>query len=314
MKAVNKFKSLLWRRRPELMTGILGQDVRIVQPPLQLSSKDDKPLNRTQSFDVDNRRPTERALVSEGVHYDVEAQDTNEPIPLLHRMDSAVSIKPAAPTLQNEQHISHHKGQHSIGSANTPPPLDTRRSQSSGERGHARDPMDEEPLWLGIGPGEDIDIPPETPICAESPTAAEFNIYDTAYQREVERIREAQGHQATVYLTRRVDSKKAYKEDEHMIDAPKGSEVAGRPHAGWKSLLDAAREKEKHINSPTSDQQSRGPNVVGLAAQAGDTAKAVAEQAMNKSRQLTGKNGSTMMDIVKGAMGKTSAQVDTSQT
>ena len=76
-----------WRRRPELMTGILGQDVRIVQPPLQLNSKEDRLLNKTQSFDLDNRRPAEGALVSEGVHREMEPHDTSEPIPLLHRMD-----------------------------------------------------------------------------------------------------------------------------------------------------------------------------------------------------------------------------------
>jgi [calcium/calmodulin-dependent protein kinase] kinase len=313
MKAVNKFKSLLWRRRPELMTGILGQDVRIVQPPLQLDSKEDRPLNRTQSFNLDNRRPVEGASVSEGVHREIEPRDTNEPIPLLHRMDSAVSIEPALGHM-NEQPVPHHKGQHSIDSANPAPHLDTRKTESSGERGHAHDPMDEEPLWLGIGPGEDIDISPETPICAESPTAAEFNIYDTAYQREVERIRAAQGHQATVYLTRRVDSKKAFKADAHMIDAPTELEVARQPHAGWKSLLDAAREKEKHIASLTEDKQSHGHNILGLPAQAGERAKAAGEEAMDRGQQLTDKGGSTMMDIVKKAMGRTSVDSDNNPT
>jgi calcium/calmodulin-dependent protein kinase kinase 2 len=312
MKAVNKFKSLLWRRRPELMTGILGQDVRIVQPPLQLDSREDKPLNRTQSFDLDNRRPVEGAVVSEEVHRDIEPRDTDEPIPLLHRMDPAVSTKPAL-THTNEQPVPHHKSQHTMDFAHPIPHLDTRRTQSYGEKGHAHDPMDEEPLWLGIGPGEDVDVPPETPICAESPTAADFNIYDTAYQREVERIREAQGHQATVYLTRRVDSNKAYKVDAHMIDAPKESEVAGQPHAGWKSLLDAAREKEKHIASHIDDKQSHDHILLSLATQAGESAKKAGEEAMNRGQQLTDKGGSSMIDIVEKTLGKMNAESDSNQ-
>jgi calcium/calmodulin-dependent protein kinase kinase 2 len=306
---VNKFKSLLWRRRPELMTGILGQDVRIVQPPLQLDSKEDNPLNRTQSFDLDNRRPVEGAVVSEGVHREIEPRDTDEPIPLLHRMDSAVSMNPAL-THTNEQSMPHHKGQHSMDSAHPIPHHDTQRTQSSGERGHAHDPMDEEPLWLGIGPGEDIDISQETPVCAESPTAADFNIYDTAYRREVERIREAQGHQATVYLTRRVDSKKAYKADAHMIDAPKEPEVAGQPHAGWKGL-DAAREKEKHITSSTDDKQSHAHNLPGLSAQAGENAKTAGEE---RGQQTTDKGRLTMTDIVTKAISRTSAEADSNPT
>ncbi len=245
MKAVNKFKSKLWKRRPDLMSGILGQGVRIVQRPLQLDGQDDRTLRKSQSVDVDNRRPVEGATVSEGVHREIEGRDPEEPMPLLHRMDSAVTIDPAQ---IHSQEKPHHRGWHSPDAAPQEAGNHIPRTPSGGEKGHAHDPMDEEPLWLGIGTGSDDTLPePKTPICAESPTAAEFNIYDTAYRREVERIRHAKGRQATVYLTRRVDSKAEYKEDTNMIDAPTEAEVAGQPHAGWKSLLDAAREKKKNV-------------------------------------------------------------------
>lgn len=312
MKAVNKFKSLLWKRRPELMTGILGQGARIVQPPLQIDGHDDRALQRSQSLDLDNRRPVEGASFSEGVHREIEPRDAHGSRPLLHRMDSAVTTKPPL-SYPYEQPTPHHNGQHSMDSAAPTLHLDNRRTQSAGEKGHAHDPLDEEPLWLGIGPGEDADISPETPACAESPTAADFNIYDTAYQREVERIRKAQGQKATVYLTRRVDSKKEYKADTYMIDAPTESEVAGQPYAGWKNLLDAAREKEKSVTSSSNDKQSHSYELLGIAAQAGENAKAVGEEAMSEGQQITGKGGTTVIDIVNKAMGRASAEPGSNQ-
>jgi len=134
-----------------------------------------------------------------------------------------------------------------------PPELHT---ESSGEKGHAQNPLEEEPLFLGIGSGGD-ESEPQQEILAESPTAAEFSIYDTAYQEEVERIRAAQGRTATVYLTRRVDDKKEYREDEHMVEAPHQSQIEGKAHEGFKGVLDRAREKQgdsdKHDEVENSD-------------------------------------------------------------
>jgi [calcium/calmodulin-dependent protein kinase] kinase len=125
-------------------------------------------------------------------------------------------------------------------------------SESSGEKGHAHDPLEEPPLFLGIGSGADDSFEPPQDMVAESPTAAEFSIYDTAYQEEVERIRAAQGHSATVYLTRRVDGKKEYKADANMVEPPKQADVEGGVHEGFKGLLDRAREKQ---NKPQGDDK-----------------------------------------------------------
>ena len=116
----------------------------------------------------------------------------------------------------------------------------TKRS-AEGTRGHARDPLAEEHTYLFIGPStysgsltetsdsapdiseEPEDFPPPDPtdpgspsdtptqIVSESPGAAEFEIYETAYRQEVERIRERgntlQTSNPTLYLTRRVEGK-----------------------------------------------------------------------------------------------------------
>ncbi|KAL4967763.1 putative calcium/calmodulin dependent protein kinase [Aspergillus stella-maris] len=115
----------------------------------------------------------------------------------------------------------------------------TKRSVE-GTRGHARDPLEEDCPFLCIGPStftgtELINIsttdaapmilgsdnptstmPSDTesvaeadyPMVSESPGAADFDIYETAYKNEVERIRQDKGTEPPmVYLTRRVDGK-----------------------------------------------------------------------------------------------------------
>lgn len=113
--------------------------------------------------------------------------------------------------------------------------------------------LDEQPLYLGIGIGGSRGLsPPPSDLVVESPTSAKFNIYDTAYQEEIDRIRAAQGHQATVYLTRRVDEKKD-KTDENMVDPPHAVQGKdGLPRQGFEGLLDKTKEKgeEGHVNVP----------------------------------------------------------------
>ncbi|RAL10094.1 putative calcium/calmodulin dependent protein kinase [Aspergillus homomorphus CBS 101889] len=126
----------------------------------------------------------------------------------------------------------------------------TTKRSAEGTRGHARDPLDEEFPFLFIGPSTytgspsdeerdggavgsisegpgnmvteepvgmdtnmetDMDANTAYPIVSESPGAAEFDIYETAYRHEIERIRAQslprQGSEPKVYLTRRVEGK-----------------------------------------------------------------------------------------------------------
>lgn len=242
MKAVQKFKALVDQKRPIALSKTIGKGIRTFHSPGG-DATSEPALHKSRSVDMHDRRMVEAALAAEGVHHDIDAPDTKDSRPLItNRMDSTVTMI-HVPHRQDSEDQPHHKGKR-IHSEDLPdhPEL---HSESSGEKGHAHDPLDEEPLFLGIGSGgyDSLDVPPQE-LVAESPTAAEFNIYDTAYQEEVERIRAAQGHKATVYLTRRVDKKKEYKADENMIDAPKQSEVAGTAYEGFKGLLDRAREKQ----------------------------------------------------------------------
>ncbi|KAG4416436.1 hypothetical protein IFR04_010414 [Cadophora malorum] len=228
MKAVQKFKTLLEAKRPTALSGALGIGIG-ARRNLSVDKNPDIGLHKSRSATFELRGHAETALATEGVHFKTAAADLSPEQPVEEKprggdgSDSKKSSTDDVPKFD-------------------PPGL---HHEESGDKGHAQNPLEEEPLFLGIGSGghDSLEAPPQN-VVAESPTAAEFNIYDKAYQEEVDRIRAAQGHTATVYLTRRVDSKKEYKADENMVEAPKASEAVGGATAGFRDLLDKAREKK----------------------------------------------------------------------
>ena len=305
MKAVNKFKSLLDKKRPSALSRTLGKHIRTLHhPPGTVDGAPDDALPRSKSADLDERRAVEGVLAAEGIHHDGSTVPGGGG-PMKSRMDASVTM------INTQKEELHHTPQRldSTGSTNSGFPEYQRHwsSNSIGERGHAHDPLGEVPLFLGIGIGGDNDGlgPPDPEILAESPSAAEFSIYDTAYQREVERIRAAQGHQATVYLTRRVDSNKEYKADKNMIEAPDKSQVQGMPHEGFKGLLDRAREKDDSPSSLQIKEKLAGTHKFsGLASQALENTKASIENTKSKAMgsEVGGGGHTAFGSLVEAAM------------
>ncbi|KAL4868517.1 hypothetical protein BDV12DRAFT_169594 [Aspergillus spectabilis] len=205
--------------------------------------------HKSQSLNTYNRRALERDDVLKGYHQQrrepVPSHEINEPA----SGHSGILNRPAR---QNSGSIRSIKmREDSIDeSRSTSPQIPLSRASSTttkrsmeGTRGHARDPLEEDCPFLSIGPSTftgstPIDInstetPPmilrsddptstipsgtgstefEYPAVSESPGAADFDIYEIAYRKEVERIRaDTQPRQGTfppkVYLTRRVDGK-----------------------------------------------------------------------------------------------------------
>ncbi|KAF7908980.1 uncharacterized protein EAE98_012369 [Botrytis deweyae] len=243
MKAVKKFKSKMEQRRPNAISETLGKGIRVLHPSMGMTEQKESTLHRSKSSDLEDRRLVEAALAAEGVHHDGTYPSADGPRTMASRMDSSSTI------VVDEEPIVKKVQSRSIVKTDSSNSIEKRpefREQQSGDKGHAHDPLDEQPLYLGIGAGvgEDGDPlnEPVQELIAESPTAADFNIYDTAYQQEVDRIRAVQGNTATVYLTRRVDHKKEYKADRHMKNLPNHTEMKGRIQEGWKGLVDRAQE------------------------------------------------------------------------
>jgi [calcium/calmodulin-dependent protein kinase] kinase len=304
MKATKKFKSLLEKQRPSGFSRALGKGARAIHSTSSLEPPTEPKILNSKSLDIYDRRNVKTALATEGVHHDELPPDANQVRPMAHHLDSSVTtIESQAvaetPPQATPSITTSAEGQHDP----SRPPLE--RQSSSGDKGHAHDPLEEEPLFLGVGTGaqtvDHLDSlePPAQNVIAESPTAADFSIYDTAYQEEVDRIRASQGRTATVYLTRRVDKKKEYADDKNMVDAPTKKEVEGMPHEGSKGLLYKAREKKNeppksgNIISDLVDQAIANTRAVGreFSDRGGDKLVSIVQRAVERRWESDTKEG-----------------------
>ena len=244
------------------MAGILGKDTRFVQPPLSMSRSEKPAANiRTRSVDTHDRRPLEQALVAEGVHRDVNLENYEKALP--DREDAAVTYSPKTPTKRR----SDHDNDPSSSSPKTPskrtlnahpqdhrPPVHAATAPASAAhdgKGQAHDPLTDH-LYLGLGPGSSS-APPSPPAVSESPPAVEEpNIYETAYHKELERLRAERGKSATLFLTRRVEGKAEYQNDETLIKGTNGGGGNSKAKSGFARILEQARAKgAKGDESPT---------------------------------------------------------------
>jgi [calcium/calmodulin-dependent protein kinase] kinase len=225
MKAVRKFKKLLVKKRPELMEGIFGRASRFVQPPLSISN-----LGRSQSNDTDDRKPVEAALTSEGVHHDIAVSDSLKRLP--EQMDMAESTSRSA---RWAERLGLKAPKHQ-----DEPPAAPRRETGKGQ---AHNPL-EDTLILGIGAGESEDAPLEPgefSQVSESPGAVDINVYEKAYQEEIERLtRENRDRKPTLFLTRRVEHNKEIRSNEHITDYFHSSNTI-KSNLGFRSLVEQAK-------------------------------------------------------------------------
>lgn len=240
MKAVTKFKSLLDKKRPASSRHNSGKAT-----PSRQSTHELVPSPETPS-------------ATNITHLGLTASPSSSigPIGTSGLSSPAPSTQPATPRHNSER----------SGSGDSKYKRPHRILTSSSDKSHAHDILLDEPLYLGIGAGKDnlmakhdaLEVPDQEAI-AESPQAADFNIYDVAYQNEVDRIRAAQGKSAKVFLNRRVDKKQEYKTDENMVRAPAAKSRGG----GWSELLERMqeeKEKEKEKEKGKEQEREQGNN------------------------------------------------------
>lgn len=238
MKAVKKFKKLLLRRRPDLMEGVFGRASRIVQPPMQIG---ETAHPRAQSEETHMRRPVEAALMTEGVHREIPVSDD------LTRLPKDIdTVETLDETPSGLSHPSDHKWADGLRRSSTstsaveeaqPIPIPIRRESG---KGHAHNPL-EDTLFLDIGTGpDDAHLEPgEFHVVSESPGVVDMNVYEKAYQEEIERILAKQGKKPTIYLTRRVEHNKDIRENEHITDHSR--DHISLSSGGFASLVRKAR-------------------------------------------------------------------------
>ena len=249
------------------MDGILGGDTRLVQPPLSMDDYHKQPLGRSRSTDTDDRRNLEQALVSEGVHRRIDVDFAKAPPDM---EDGNVAFSPATPSKRKSNHpassIDHE----------SPSPTSPRRSlhahpqdhrpltsvktwpinkPNDHGKGHAHDPREDHP-FVGIGPSSDYQ-PNGTLVVSESPPTSDIDIYETAYQESVERIRERQGRSATLFLTRRVDRNPEFCKDEDLIRSQSVDGANAVPQSGISKMLELARKKKAEKEGGGGDTLDR---------------------------------------------------------
>ncbi|KAL8739313.1 MAG: hypothetical protein Q9181_000044 [Wetmoreana brouardii] len=255
MKAVKAFKRLLERRRPGRMSGILGQDSRLVQPPVSILRDQKHTLHgrSTRSVDTADRRPVEQALAAEGIHRDID----------LSGFTASPNTESAVAAASSKEKTRHLNNQHDGVRGSTSPtskrnlnahPKDHRPKPSTVDdhgKGHAHNPL-EDHLFLAVGP-YGSDEPPDPPAVSESPAAAETNIYEAAYSEEIERIRSRSGTGTTLYLTRRVEAKKEFQDDRNLI----GRDDVGdeQSKGGLSKLLGLVKKREKEKDTAAATEK-----------------------------------------------------------
>lgn len=252
MKAVNKFKTLLHRRRPDLMEGIFGRASRIVQPPMQMETT---PHPRAQSEETHMRRPVEAALTTEGVHRDIPISEDLSRLP--KQIDTVATMDETPSGLG---HPSDNKWAENLqagsvsSSAGESQPIPTHRETGKGQ---AHNPL-EDTLFLDIGTGESDKpfVPGEFHIVSESPGAVDLDIYEKAYEEELENILTKQ-RTPTIYLTRRVEGKREIRENKHITDHSRDplSALSG----GFTSLAQKARAMNVEADASQDDLSGKQP-------------------------------------------------------
>ncbi|KAK8081487.1 hypothetical protein PG996_000268 [Apiospora saccharicola] len=230
MMAINKFKGLLARSRPSTPGSRTPRTPRTLQiPNVPSHGQPTKPAlpEFTWNQAYVPPEPEHKQQPEPAPEPEEQSTPTNRPRHRSVAEEAADIVEARKAWKASNVHPSSNQARGAGEGTEAPP----------GEKGHAHEPTDHSPRLLGIGlGGRDEFNHDETPadIVSDSPTGIDFNIYDTAFEAEIERIR-AENRQRgpdpsgagagagtrppkkTTYLTRFVNEKEKYFGDDSMI-------------------------------------------------------------------------------------------------
>ncbi|KAK7949681.1 hypothetical protein PG988_016320 [Apiospora saccharicola] len=230
MMAINKFKGLLARSRPSTPGSRTPRTPRTLQiPNVPSHGQPTKPAlpEFTWNQAYVPPEPEHEQQPEPAPEPEEQSTPTNRPRHRSVAEEAADIVEARKAWKASNVHPSSNQARGAGEGTEAPP----------GEKGHAHEPTDHSPRLLGIGlGGRDEFNHDETPadIVSDSPTGIDFNIYDTAFEAEIERIR-AENRQRgpdpsgagagagtrppkkTTYLTRFVNEKEKYFGDDSMI-------------------------------------------------------------------------------------------------
>lgn len=200
MKAANRFKSLIKSKRSGLFQSFLGSASNIVHPPSAMERSGSTSKDHSASdVSKDDLQKTRHVMKEE------LGDDTDGLANVLSHLPDKIRKADNASSYQESQMFS----PRSLRKVHTEP-----IHRSSQTKGHAHDPL-EDVLFLNIGQGPDVEqCSDDFAVCESPPPADHMNVYQSAYEEEVNKIKQRQGKAATIYLTRRIDKKWAEKIDQ----------------------------------------------------------------------------------------------------
>lgn len=264
------------------MDGILGRDSRLTAPPSSFRSQ-------AKSQDTDDRKPYDKILVTSGIHRDVDVTEDAEVVPPdmehLEIYQSPIADDESdferrlgeteAHWKQRLETIRHHPNPEVSGGTpmESPEEVQLPRLQPSRTfpvdgrpKGHAHDPL-EDMLFLNIGHDptlltthDDFDV--DYPMVSESPPAVEMNIYEQAYQEEMERILARRGREPSIYMTRRVEHRDDIRHLSSIKDAGKYAarqaaarfeRVSNRAYAHGRPYMEYGRSYARYAGDKASE-------------------------------------------------------------
>jgi calcium/calmodulin-dependent protein kinase kinase 2 len=263
MKAVKRFKNLLYKKRPQdRPSSILGRDSRLVTPPHSIRGG-------SRSIDTHDRTPFDSVLVTSGVHRDIDIDDDLQRLPrevdrLAVRSPPEIDVDEGA--AQKTGETDAHFKQRMESERHRPSPQPTNPAEhrellshshtfpaDDHAKGHAHNPLDDT-LYLDIG--ADAEDPSghgdaDHPVVSESPPAVELNIYEQAYQDEMNRIMQQRGGAGpSIYLTRRVEHREDIRSHSSILDSSKDAAKNVVDNAAHKlSGLALAKDDPKKLGS-----------------------------------------------------------------
>jgi [calcium/calmodulin-dependent protein kinase] kinase len=127
-------------------------------------------------------------------------------------------------------------------------------------KGQAHDPL-EDTLFLHIGPSSDspaVDDSGTVSFVSESPGAVDIDVYEMAYEEEIEKIVAAQRAKPKLFLNRRVEGTKRLREHEHIVDFDRATSI---PKLGLSKLVEMAK---SHVeNKRQSEAKSESSKKAG---------------------------------------------------
>jgi hypothetical protein len=284
MKAARRFKTKVSEKRGVLIDGILGRESRFSRPPHSIH-------NQTKSQTTDDRKPLDRILVTSGINRNVEVNDKMQAIP----PDMENLTMYASPEAEDDSDLERRLGEteahykqrlealrhHPDGLTRSPTAtsdpvrVEQRRSRTfpvDGHLpGHAHDPL-EDIFYLRIGHDPTLlstqdDSSDPYPMISESPPAVEMNIYEQAYQEEMERILARRGREPSIYMTRRVEHRDDIRALGSIKDAGKYAarqaaarfeRVSNRAYATGRPVLESSKSYAKYAGDKAGEGWASG--------------------------------------------------------